>query len=363
MKAITFRGTESVALESVPDPKIEASTDVIVKNRLTAICGSDLHVYFGRETGNDPGTPMGHEFLGEVVEVGSAVAALSPGDVVVSPFTSNCGSCFYCKQGLTCRCTRGQLFGWVDNGKGLAGVQAEYARVPLADATAFKIPEGIEDEPALFLGDILATGFFCADMAGVKPGGVYAVIGCRPVGLLAIVGARELGAETVFAIDRLPERLELAKGFGATPVHAGSEDAKFVLSILDEATSGRGADAVLEVVGSPEATRLAVDLVRPGGVISAVGVHTESSFAFSPGEAYEALLHGPEQIADLPVPVAESPGAVRIGHPERSHLVEYLAPNSVFNSLPRQRSSPHLGPDDRLVTIDRVLHHASLGVA
>ena len=139
-------------------------------------------------------------------------------------------------------------------------MQAEYARVPLADATAFKIPEGIEDEPALFLGDILATGFFCADMAGVTPGGVYAVIGCGPVGLLAIVGARELGAETVFAIDRLPERLELAKGFGATPVHAGTEDAKFVLSILDEATGGRGADAVLEVVGSPEATRLAVDL-------------------------------------------------------------------------------------------------------
>ena len=167
---------------------------------------------------------------------------------------------FNCKQGLTCRCTRGQLFGWVDNGKGLAGVQAEYARVPLADATAFKIPEGIEDEPALFLGDILAIGFFRADMAGVTPGGVYAVIGCGPVGLLAIVGARELGAETVFAIDRLPERLELAKGFGATPVHAGTEDAKFVLSILDEATGGRGADAVLEVVGSPEATRLAVDL-------------------------------------------------------------------------------------------------------
>jgi threonine dehydrogenase-like Zn-dependent dehydrogenase len=122
MKAITFRGTESVALENVPDPKIEASTDVIVKNRLTAICGSDLHVYFGRETGNDPGTPMGHEFLGEVIEVGRAVSTLSQGDVVVSPFTSNCGACFYCKQGLTCRCTRGQLFGWVENGKGLAGV-------------------------------------------------------------------------------------------------------------------------------------------------------------------------------------------------------------------------------------------------
>ncbi len=291
MKAVTFQGTRRVAVESVPDPAIEMPSDVVVRTRLTAICGSDLHVYLGRETGNDLGTPMGHEFLGEVVELGANVTKLKRGDVIVSPFTTNCGACFYCEQGLTCRCTRGQLYGWVENGDGLPGAQAEYVRVPLADATAFKIPEGVPDgvdaEPALFLGDILATGFYCAEMADVSPGGTYAVIGCGPVGLLAIVGARELGAEKVIAVDVLPERLALAEAFGATPVHANEQDAR---EVLDDATEGRGADGVLEVVGSPDATRLAVDLVRPGGVVSAVGVHTEPKFAFSPGDAYDKNL-------------------------------------------------------------------------
>ena len=291
MKAVTFQGTRRVTVESVPDPAIEAPSDVIVQNRLTAICGSDLHVYLGRETGNDLGTPMGHEFLGEVVDVGTDVKKVKRGDVIVSPFTTNCGACFYCEQGLTCRCTRGQLYGWVENGNGLPGAQAEYVRVPFADATAFKIPEGVPDvvdaEPVLFLGDILATGFYCAEMADVRPGGTYAVIGCGPVGLLAIVGARELGAEKVFALDVLPERLALAESFGATAVHAIDQDAK---ALLNEATEGRGADGVLEVVGSPDASRLAIELVRPGGVVSAVGVHTEPKFAFSPGEAYDKNL-------------------------------------------------------------------------
>lgn len=282
MKAITFQGTRKLALESIPDPVIEQPTDVIVENRLTAICGSDLHVYLGRETGNTPGTPMGHEFLGEIVEVGNDVETLRRGDIVVSPFTTCCRACFFCERGLTSRCTKGQLFGWVENGEGLFGAQAEYVRVPLADTTVFKVPDGIDEEPALFLGDILATGYFCADMAEAKPGDVCAVIGCGPVGVLAVVGARELGAEQVFALDVLPERLALAETFGARAIHA--EEARAAIA---EATEGRGADAVLEVVGSPEATRLAVDLVRPGGVVSAVGVHTESTFAFSPIEAYD----------------------------------------------------------------------------
>ncbi len=287
MKAVTFQGIGEVAFESVPDPQIEQPTDVIVRNRLTAICGSDLHVYLGREPGNDRGTTMGHEFLGEVVELGGDVSSLKRGDTIVSPFTTNCGSCFYCRQGLTCRCEKGQLYGWVENGHGLPGAQAEFVRVPLADSTAFKIPGGVDEETALFLGDILATGFFCAEMASVRPGGTYAVIGCGPVGLLAIVGARERGAERVFAIDRVPERLVLAAAFGATPVDTTEQDAK---TLLGDATEGRGADGVLEVVGTPEASRLAVELVRPGGVISAVGVHTESTFSFSPGEVYDKNL-------------------------------------------------------------------------
>lgn len=287
MKAVTFQGTRQLAVESVPDPAIEVPSDVVVQTRLTAICGSDLHVYLGREKGNDPGTPMGHEFLGEVVELGADVTTLKRGDIIVSPFTTNCGACFYCERGLSCRCTSGQLYGWVENGDGLPGAQAEYVRVPFADATAFKIPEGVDHEQALFLGDILATGFYCAEMADVAPGGTYVVIGCGPVGLLAIVGARELGAEKVIALDVLPERLALAEAFGATPVHATEENAR---DIVDEATQGRGADGVLEVVGSPDASRLAVELVRAGGVVSAVGVHTEPQFAFSPGEVYDKNL-------------------------------------------------------------------------
>jgi threonine dehydrogenase-like Zn-dependent dehydrogenase len=287
MKAVTFQGKSLVEISTVQDPGLEDPEDVVVRNRVSAICGSDLHVYLGRETGIERGTVMGHEFLGEVVAVGKAVQGLRTGDLVVSPFTTNCGRCFFCRKGLTCRCSRGQLFGWVENGRGLEGAQAEYVRVPLADSTLVRLPPDVDVESALFLGDILPTGFFCADMAEAGPEGVYAVIGCGPVGLFAVLGARDRGAERVFAVDVLPERLALAEKFGATPLDARETDPR---EVVKEATDGRGADAVLEVVGSPEATRLAFDLVRPGGIVSAVGVHTEAQFAFSPVEAYDKNL-------------------------------------------------------------------------
>jgi threonine dehydrogenase-like Zn-dependent dehydrogenase len=287
MKALTFRDIGLVEVATVPDAAIEAPTDAIVRVRLSAICGSDLHVYLGRERGIAPGTVMGHEFLGEVVEVGTGVTRLRPSDLVVSPFTTSCGECFYCRKGLTCRCVEGQLFGWVENGRGLEGAQAEYVRVPWADATLVKLPLDVNPEAALFLGDILATGFFCADMAEVGPEQVSVVVGCGPVGLFAVLGARDRGADRIFAVDVVPERLALAETFGATPIDARVVDP---LAIVREATEERGADAVLEVVGSPEATRLAFDLVRPGGIISAVGVHTEAAFAFSPTEAYDKNL-------------------------------------------------------------------------
>ncbi len=287
MKAVTFQGIARVATSSVPDPAIRDSKDVIVQNRVSAICGSDLHVFLGREKGIQTGTVMGHEFLGEVVEVGKDVTGISAGDLVVSPFTTNCGACFYCGKGLTCRCSAGQLFGWLENGRGLEGAQAEYVRVPLADSTLVKLPPDIDVEAALFLGDVLATGFFCADMAEAGPAGVHAILGCGPVGLFAILGARERGAERIFAVDVVPERLALARGFGAIPIDASACNPR---DVIGEATEGRGADSVLEVVGSPEATRLAFDLVRPGGIVSAVGVHTEAQFAFSPVEAYDKNL-------------------------------------------------------------------------
>src|SRR5262245_44760367 len=135
MKAVTFQGIARVETSTVADPAIRSPEDVVVRNRVSAICGSDLHVYLGREKGIEPGTVMGHEFLGEVVEVGKNVKRLSPRDLVVSPFTTSCGDCFYCGKGLTCRCTRGELFGWIQDGRGLDGAQAEFVRVPLAEST------------------------------------------------------------------------------------------------------------------------------------------------------------------------------------------------------------------------------------
>lgn len=287
MKALTFHGKHTVKYESIPDPRIEDPDDVIVKVHLCALCGSDLHPYHEREKGLDQGTAMGHEFIGEIVETGKDVSTFKKGERVFCPFTTNCGRCFYCQTGLTCRCVSGQLFGWIENGAGLHGGQAEFVRVPLADSTLLAIPEGVSPEEALLLGDICSTGFFCAENAQVGPAGVYAVIGCGPVGLMAIAGALELGAEKLYAIDSIPKRLQLAQRFGATPIDFKKQSP---VEILKHATEGRGADGVLEVVGSPSAGKAAIDLVRPGGIISTVGVHTEQHMAFSPAEAYDKNL-------------------------------------------------------------------------
>lgn len=287
VKALTLHAPRDIRCETVPDPRLERPTDAIVRVELGAVCGSDLHVYHGREAGLDPGTVMGHEFLGEVVEVGPEVRGLRPGAPVVSPFTTSCGSCFYCARGLTCRCPAGELFGWVADGAGLQGAQAEYVRVPLADSTLVAVPPDVSREAALFAGDVLSTGFFCAESAGFGEGAVVAVLGCGPVGFMAVLAARELGAGRVVAVDSVPERLRLVEALGARGVDRSREDP---LEALREETDGRGADAVLEVVGSPEATRLAFELVRPGGTISAAGVHTEAHLAFSPVEAYDKNL-------------------------------------------------------------------------
>lgn len=287
MRAVLFQDVESLTVEQITDPSIQAPTDVIVKVQSCAICGSDLHPYHGREKGLDAGTVMGHEFMGEVVAAGKDVKRLRVGDTVVSPFTTNCGNCASCLAGLTCRCQQGQLFGWRQNNAGLHGGQAEYARVPLADTTLVKVPNDLDPIEALLLGDVLSTGYFCADQAGCQKGGTYAVIGCGPVGLMAVIGARELGAERVFAIDAVPARLTIAERWGAIPLNYQTTD---VSDYLLQATHGLGVDAVLEAVGSPQATRSAYELVRVGGTISAVGVHTEASIGISPTEAYDKNL-------------------------------------------------------------------------
>jgi threonine dehydrogenase-like Zn-dependent dehydrogenase len=287
MKALTIHGKHQIRYESIPDPEILLPTDVIVKVKACAICGSDLHVFHDNEKGIDAGTAMGHEFTGEIVDLGKEVKSFRKGELVMTPFTTNCGQCFYCKMGLTCRCEKSQLYGWVEKEKGLQGGQAEYVRVPLADNTLMRIPEGITIEEGLLLGDVLSTGFFCAQQAEIKPQGVYAVIGLGPVGLMTVLGALEAGAEKVYALDAVPERLSMAAHFGATTIDIRNA---FPLGVIHEATDGRGADGVMEAVGSRSAVRLAIELVRPGGIISSVGVCTDEHLAFSPVEAYNKNL-------------------------------------------------------------------------
>ncbi len=315
MKAITFEGKDTVAYGDADEPCIEQPGDVIVRVRAAGICGSDLHPYHQREKGLDHGTVMGHEFVGEVVETGAGVADVNVGDIVFSPFTTNCGTCFYCRRGLTCRCESGELFGWVHEGAGLHGAQAEFVRVPLADGTLMKVPEGVSDAAGLLLGDILSTGFFCAEQAGlgvldgsagtaaagagpgavatgvvpgaVAAGGTYAVVGCGPVGLMTIIAARYLGAEELFAVDAVPERLAMAEKLGAVPLDYRHDP---VVDIVLEATDGRGADAVMEVVGARAAIKTAIAILRPGGTLSSVGVHSEDRFGFTPVDAYDKNL-------------------------------------------------------------------------
>ena len=266
---------------------IEKGGDVVVAVEAAGLCGSDLHPYCGREDGLDVGTVMGHEFVGEIVAAGCSVRDLSIGDRVVAPFSTCCGACFFCRRGLPSRCETGQLFGWVENGIGLHGGQAELVRVPDADASLVKLPEGVPTDLALLAADILPTGLFAAELGDVAPDTSVAVIGCGPVGLLAIMASRLSGAGVIFAIDSVPERLALAADFGARSINAGRRDA--VGEVL-AGTGGRGADAALEIVGSAAAARLAMDLVRTGGVVATVGFHTEPRFAFSPGEAYDKNL-------------------------------------------------------------------------
>lgn len=284
MRAAVFRGVHDVRVEDVAEPVLVSPGDAIVQVELTAVCGSDLHVWHGRETGLDPGTVMGHECIGVVVAAGPDVRVMTPGTRVVAPFSTCCGACFFCARGLSARCERGQLFGWVQGGGGLDGVQAERVRVPMADATLFALPGGIAPHAALLLADILPTGLHAAAMAGLADGDLAAVIGCGPVGLMAVAAAAAMGAR-VLAVDAVPDRLGFAQRLGATPVTPEAAAAA-----VRDASGGRGADAVLEMVGSPAASRLAFDLVRAGGIVSAAGVHHEVHFPFSPAEAYDRNL-------------------------------------------------------------------------
>ena len=241
MKAVCWEGNKDVRVETVPDPKIINPRDAIVKITSTAICGSDLHLYNGYVPTMESGDILGHEFMGEVVELGSQVKNIKLGDRVVVPFPIACGGCFFCKQKLTSLCDNSNpnawiaeklmgyspsgIFGYSHMLGGYAGGQAEYARVPFADVGLFKIPDGLTDEQVLFLTDIFPTGYMAAENCNIQPGDVVAIWGCGPVGQFTIRSAYMLGAERVIAIDRVPERLQMAKDSKAEVLPVESTDA------------------------------------------------------------------------------------------------------------------------------------------
>ncbi|MBP8000552.1 MAG: glutathione-dependent formaldehyde dehydrogenase [Chloroflexi bacterium] len=310
MKAVCWNGKQDIRVETVPDPVLINPHDAIIRITLTAICGSDLHLYNGQIPGMKEGDILGHEFMGEVIEVGHEVQNLQPGDRVVVPFTISCGQCFFCQKNLWSLCDNSNpnagiaeglygysaagLFGYSHIFGGYAGGQAEYVRVPFADVGPLKINNGLADEQVLFLSDIFPTGYMAAANCDIQPGDIVAIWGCGPVGQFAIRSAYMLGAERVIAIDQIPERLQLAQAGGAETINFDGQD---VVELLKELTGGRGPDACIDAVGMeahgmsadalydrvkqkigfetdrPTVIREAIQACRKGGVVSIPGVY------------------------------------------------------------------------------------------
>ncbi|MBM79110.1 MAG: alcohol dehydrogenase [Planctomycetaceae bacterium] len=290
MKGIVFHDVGEVRLATdLPEPEItNDSGDVIVRIHRSGICGSDLHPYHGKEA-IKRGTILGHEFVGDIVQVGSQVENFQCGDRVLSPFTTSCGHCFFCKEGLSSRCVDWQLFGFLDpeddhNPRALQGAQTELIRVLQADSTLLALPESISMSQGILLGDNFTTGFYCAQRAEIHANGLYVVIGCGAVGLSAIVAARFFGAKHILAIDNLSFRQQRAERLGAMVVYP--EEAAEKIREMAENLGRPAADSVMEAVGNPSAQALAFELVRAGGIISSVGLNMAPSFTFSPVDTY-----------------------------------------------------------------------------
>jgi threonine dehydrogenase-like Zn-dependent dehydrogenase len=346
MKALVWHGKEDIRCDTVSDPTIEHPRDAIIRVTSCAICGSDLHLFHNLVPAMLPGDIMGHESMGEVVEVGSAAkGTLKKGDRVVIPFTIQCGECEQCKRGNFSVCERTNrkkqlgdkvfghttagLFGYTHLTGGYPGGQAEYLRVPFADTTHVKVPDGIEDEKVLFLSDILPTGWQAAVQADIQPGDTVAIWGCGPVGQMTIRSAILLGAEQVVAIDHLPERLSMAAAAGAITINFEQES---VIERLNELTGGKGPHKCIDAVGTeshvnlgqpdtlldrakqmlmvetdrPHVLREMIYVCRPAGVISIIGVYLGFDDKVPMGQAMNkgltfrmAQAHVPRWTGDL----------------------------------------------------------------
>lgn len=276
MKAVTYQDVGDFKVVDVPQPSIQNATDVLVRVTLGAICGSDLHIYHGH-TPINPGAVVGHEFVGVVEAAGPEVRRFKPGDRVVSSFFSACGTCYLCRRGWYGQCVDKGIFGHGEYFGGLGGGQAEYVVVPLADGTLERIPDGMNDEQAIFVGDILATGYFGAERAEIRPGDTVAVIGAGPVGLCAVMTSQLFGPARVFAVDQVEARLELAQDLGAIPVNMNEVHP---VEFLQSHTEGHGVDSSIECVGHVSAVDTAIHCVRGGGTVSMVGVPSKSEWPY-----------------------------------------------------------------------------------
>ena len=271
MKALVWHKNGEIELVEKPVPEIKDPRDAIVKVTMSSICTSDLHIIHGFVPKALPETVLGHEFVGEIVETGTAVKNLKTGDRVSANCETFCGECFFCKRGYINNCLNG---GW-KLGCSIDGCQAEYVRVPFADTGLTKLPENLSYKNALFVGDILASGYFGAEMCEIKAGDTIAVIGCGPVGLCAMQCARLSGAEKIIAIDIDPDRLNIAKdnGLGDIFINPAVDNTQ---DIVLSATENRGADGVIEAAGAKETFRLAWEIARPNAIVGVVAMYEEA---------------------------------------------------------------------------------------
>lgn len=271
MRAVTFQEPGRVALEERPEPEPLAADDAVVRVEATGICGSDLHIYHGRIK-MEPGFVIGHEFVGTVLAAGDAVTRVGVGDRVLGCFHTACGTCFFCMRGAYHACDEARVFGHGATLGSLQGAQAEQVLVPRANLTLRRVPEGMSDDAALFAGDVMGTGYHAVVEGGVRPGDAVAVLGLGPVGLCAVQVAKASGAAAVIAVDTVPERLEVARSFGAQAVHLTEEDPR---AAVQAATERRGVDLCVDAVGHPDALDLAARMTRKAGTVSAIGVYAE----------------------------------------------------------------------------------------
>lgn len=417
MRALCWMGKKDVSVETVPDPKIINPHDAIIKITTAAICGSDLHLYDGYIPTMRKGDILGHENMGEVVETGREVRKLKVGDRIVVPFTISCGECFFCKKQLWSLCDNTNpnawmaeklysyspsgLFGYSHMLGGYAGGQAEYLRVPFADVGALKIPDGLEDEKVLFLSDIFPTGYMAAENCGIEPGDTVAVWGCGPVGQFAIKSAYMLGAERVIAIDRFPERLQLAHTrAGAEVINYQEAD---LFEVLNDMTGGRGPDRCIDAVGMeahtpgpigvydtvkqsmmletdrPHALRQAISYCRKGGTVSVPGVYggfidkfpmgavVNKALTLKSGQTHmhrymrpllERIENGeidPSFIITHRMPLDEAPAAYKMFRDKQDGCIKVVL-------KPHRQAAVH-PPQERTPVEDGVGQHAAAGAA